>query len=212
MLNSNKHLQSQSLEGKKVISTTFSRIGANSYHNKIFVPNNPDQVIKNYSFGFYPDISYGKINSNNTLIAYGITLGIGWSKSESINYESRSWSYTFFPNIYFQKYERITDRLFFSPAMNTSIGYSRSIGKTEGSSGKSIRDLYGGNIELFPLGLNFNIKSNLHLMFYFSNVSFNYSHSKLYSKPRIADSKSIVNDISLQADVSYIKLGIQKIF
>lgn len=212
MVNSTNNLLSQSLEGKKVISTTFSRIGAYSNHSKIIVPNNPDYFFKNTSFGFYPDISIGKINSNNILTAFGVALGIGWSKNEGLDFENRLWSYSLFPNLYFQKYERISERIFFSPAMSASIGYNRTMGKTKGYSGNSITNLYGGGIDLFPLGINFNFKSNLHLMFSLTNISLKYSHSETHSKPNVNESKSIVNNISLQAEVSNIRLGIQKIF
>jgi hypothetical protein len=202
-------LQAQSLKGKKIFTSTITTFDISFSKSKAESTAQPTQTTKNSSFNLLPEITYGKINSKNVLIAYGLALRFGKLIQLPPNQPKFTiTTYGLYPTLLGEKFISITEKIYFSPLAKFRIGY----GRTTQSNLPGKTSLYEGNFTFQPFSLTINVKPKTNVIFLLGAINATYLISEYKNQSGSLDEKLITSSFSFSGTINNIGLGIQKIF
>ena len=167
-------LAAQSFAGKKMLTSTISTVGAGSVKSKYRSPGSEARSTSS-NFNINPEFVYGKVNSNNILIAYGFGFGYSHTSSKSsVGDESSSSSYLVQPTMIVQKFLAITEKIYYTPFARLAAGYQS--GSANNSEQKNRG--YNGSLTFNPLSVTINLKPKTNIIILAGNVGINYQNNK----------------------------------
>ena len=184
----------QSLQGKKILTLGLS-VGLAIDKDKTFTPIQTVQTNSNLVTSD-AQASYGKVNSHNVLIAYGLSVGYIYNKGpDAIKHER----YTIGPFLSLQKFIPLSNRLYYTPSVTFSASYDQTIGKAEVG--------YIGAFKFAPFAIAYSIKPKLLFSFEFENLLMRYERLE-----RQYLNRDIIHNYSISVTPTFFAFGIQRVF
>lgn len=204
----------QMKEDSKVLTSTLSNLTFGFSKSETSSTVNPTQTGKGKSFGFRPELTYGKVKKNG-LLSYGLSLAWGFgtqSNTASGGFTTKNHLIGFAPVISYQKFYPLLERLYYSPFARLSVGYQYAKQNGTSSSSASIQKGIVGSFEFRPFSLVFSRNARTNFIFNLGSVAINYDRTKSYFIPMLYNGKTISTNLTLNASISGIGFGIQKLF
>lgn len=176
---------------------------------------NPTLISKTRGGGLNSEITYGKIKSNH-LISYGLIFGFGTDKQSSNSIttpgESKNHRYNIGPTVSYQKFYSLTNKLYYSPISKLSVVYQHSKQDASVISSIGIQKGIAATFEFNPFSITFSKSPKTNFLFTIGSIWINYTRTKSYYEPILNDSKTISSQFTVNAQISGIGFGIQKLF
>ncbi|RYY55983.1 MAG: hypothetical protein EOO09_08505 [Chitinophagaceae bacterium] len=163
---------SQDLKGKSVITASLgggsiNRSTSSSEQNGIEV-----SAYSSFGFSLSPQITYGKVNSNNLLFSYGLQLGYDYGRTkERGEVTSRAKGYNLGPVLGLQKFFYVGENIYYAPSGYLQGGYGWS--ENRFSQDKSRGWNVGAGLN--PLSLAFRVRPKANLLFRAGVLSVHYN-------------------------------------
>ena len=175
----------------------------------------PTFISKTSGVGFTTEIAYGKIKKNH-LFSYGLHLAMGFDKnynnSSSTPTDQKNHRIEFGPVLSYQKFYSITDRLYFSPFSILNINYHYTKQGATSTSSAWLDKGIAGSFAFHPFSITFSKDPKTNFLFSIGTVSIDYSRTKYYTRPALNDGKTIYTAFNVDAQITGIAFGIQKLF
>ena len=196
----------QSLSGKKVMSIGIDELTlySNSFKGESSTATNSNS---SFSIGLSPIITFGKVNSTNSLWSYGLGLRYFYStaKNNQTGISNSSNTFSIMPTINYAKFHKIVDKVYYSfnASLNASYTKSKITNSEENNSD------YGSNLIAYPLAISYLYKNkyNLLLKVGMAKLSYLYKYSSNAGGNPNLTNKS--EDLTLSFYPSSLNFGIQ---
>jgi len=202
----------QSFENKKMLTTTLKGLSYSySDVNSITVP--PSINSSSFNFYFQPQVTYGKVNSKNELLAYGLDLGIGSNLIKSSGGQTfRSFGFNVAPMMLFQKFIPIYDLFYLSPAITIIGGYHQSKSSNSQNTQTISEQGFYSSVAFIPLSITYALGSRTNLVFSLGEIGLSYSISSKFNESPVMDTSSLNSSLSYVRSISRLSLGYQILF